>query len=545
MNKAMKIGNIYSLVLAAAIASSFFCAAQDLSTEVVVDRTVETYLPEAKPLKNVYPQVFQNPLPDLTLKPADYRLWSEFNPLVRTGIAPDYTGLAAPDKHRGYLWLGYFPTYNLGVAAGYRLIDKERTRAGASLNFDGYSYNNRFSDTGVRSNAFKINAYVEHLLKTGLKFGVYGGYGFDGLKNPGTYKDYDKQAINNANLQVKVSRHTDRISYYGDLYLRYFGLGKDITPQIHSMHEELVRLRAGILAPVSSVIKVGADGAIDVLRSSDKMALGTLTPKAVFSGKDYEVSIGLRFDLTMSAPGDKFHLSPRVSALWNFMPQASLYGKFNGGTRLTTLYSLYCYSPFAPGSFSSRPSYCPVDALVGIRLGAFGGFKFDISAGYAKENSAPMPVAAKDGDYSTMKFESLGESGFNAAFSVAYSYSTLVDASVRFGIGPEGLGMENGNYFDRAKYNLTVNAAFRPVDKWKIDLRYNLRAKRRYAVAGDTKTECSMGSLSDLGAGVTWNMRENLSFFLRVDNILNSRPLVLPGLSYNGFHGLLGVDLRF
>ena len=54
-----------------------------------------------------------------------------------------------------------------------------------------------------------------------------------------------------------------------------------------------------------------------------------------------------------------------------------------------------------------------------------------------------------------------------------------------------------------------------------------------------------MGAISDLGLGATWKAGERVGMFLRLDNILNKRSLLLPGLSCQGFHGLLGVDFRF
>ena len=541
----MKISKIYSALLLSSLSVPFFAHGQDLSTEVVVDRTVETYLPDAKPLKNVFPELIPAPKPDMALKAADYSLWADFNPLVQTGKAPDYTGIAAPDKHRGYAWLGYFPAYNLGVAAGYRFVDKERTRMGASVNFDGMSYNNRFSDSRVGDNAFKINLFADHWLKNGLKFGAYAYYSFDGLKNPGTFEGYDSQTINNFYIRLSASRSTENLSYYANLDFRYFGLGKDITPVVAAPHEQLGRLKAGALAAVSDGIKVGADVEGDILGSSDNMALGAVTPKVVLSGEQYEFNVGLRLDLALSVPGNKFHIAPQISGVWHFMPQASLYGEFKGGNRLQTMYNLYCYSPFASGATFAYPTYSPVDGIVGVRLGAFSGFKFDVFGGWSKANRTMMPVAGIDGTYASMSFVPTDISGWHGGLGVAYSYSTLVDAALRFNIGPEGIASDDGRYFDRAKYSFDFSVRYKPSGKLAFDLRYNLRGGRRYGIGGLDSVEYNMGAISDLGLGATWKAGERVGMFLRLDNILNKRSLLLPGLSCQGFHGLLGVDFRF
>ncbi len=45
-------------------------AAQDLTTEITVDRTVVTDLPDAEPLKSVFPVMPQLPATDFRLQPA-------------------------------------------------------------------------------------------------------------------------------------------------------------------------------------------------------------------------------------------------------------------------------------------------------------------------------------------------------------------------------------------------------------------------------------------------------------------------------------------
>ncbi len=541
----MKINKLHIALLFSSFSPAFFAQGQDLSTEVVVDRTVDTYLPEAKPLKNIFPELLPAPTPDMTLKPADYSLWSNFKPLVQTGKAPDYTGIANPDKHRGYVWLGYFPAYNLGVAAGYRFIDKECTRAGASVNFDGFSYKNRFNDSRVGDNAFKISLFADHWLKNGLKFGAYTYYSFDGLKNPGTYDGYKSQSINNFYIKLSASRSTDDLSYYANLDFRYFGLGKDITPVVSAPHEQLGRLKAGVLSGVSDGIKVGADVEGNILGSFDNMALGALTPKVVLSGDVYELNMGLRLDLAISVPGNKFHIAPQINGIWHFMPQASIYGEFKGGNRLQTMYNLYCYSPFASGASFAYPSYSPVNGLVGVRLGSFAGFKFDVFGGWSKVNRTMMPVAGISGTYASMSFVPTDISGWHGGIAVAYSYSTRFDAALRFNAGPEGIASEDGRYFDRAKYSLDFTAKYRPSGRWSFDLRYSLRGGRRYGVIGTNSLEYNMGDLPELGFGASWKVTSGIGLFLRFDNVLNRRELVLPGLECQGLHGLFGADFRF
>lgn len=540
----MKMSKKY-IIPAAVFVIAFNASAQDLSTEVVVDRTVETFLPDAKPLKDIFPGLLEAPQADMKLKMADYTLPSSFNPMVPTGIAPAYTGIAAPDTCRGYAWLGYFPTYNLGVAAGYRFVDKKDTRVGASLNFDGYSYKNSLDDITVGNNAFKVNLFAEHWLNNGLKLGAYADYASDWLKIPGALSHSESQRINNMHVRLSASRNTGSLYYFGRFDFRYLGLGEIVNPSHNKANNKHVMLDGGFAKHLSDKFSLGADIEGNVLACYDNMALGAFTPKVIFHGADYELSVGMRLDLALSAPGNRFHVAPHISGVWHASPRIALYGELTGGNRLQTLYNLYCYSPFAAVDAPFRPSYSPADCNIGVRAGAFGGFKFDIFAGWTKANNVLMPATALNPTYTSLFFASTDLSGVHAGIAVAYSYSSVADFGIRFCAGPEGVASTDGQYFDRAKYTMGIKTALHPSKNWTVDLRYDLRGGRRYACYNPDETLYDIGSVSDFGLGATWKAGHRISVFLRLDNIFGKRALLLPGLYMQGFHGLAGVDFRF
>ena len=126
----MNIKYITSILLLQAVLAG---TAQDLSTEITVDRTVVTELPVAAPLSSVFPSMPADNGNKFSVKPVQYTQWTEFQPAASTFNTPLFTGFTPAPGYRGYILGGYFPAYNAEAAAGYRFIDTKDSQLGASV----------------------------------------------------------------------------------------------------------------------------------------------------------------------------------------------------------------------------------------------------------------------------------------------------------------------------------------------------------------------------------------------------------------------------
>ena len=534
-----------SILAIALILTASASYGQGLSTEVVVDRTLETSLPEASPMKNVVPQLLSASTNDVSLRPADYSLMSNFAPLVANTHLSPYTGLKLND-YKGYAWLGYFPVYNLGFGAGYSLLRTQRTNAGAALEFNGFSYNNRPTDTGVHSNDIKLQAYASHSLSNGahLKFDIL--YGHDGLKNPGLSTGQDKQNINRFDLKACLSRY--REDGYYDVALRYnlFGVTREPIFGLDGLTQHRLLVDATMMSSVDSRIMAGMDFSAQLHSGAKTQGLFSLTPKADFKTDIFEASLGVNLAIGIHGDGAYFRASPDVKALLKLFDKAAVYAHIGGGSRISGNADLFDYSPFAVGTIGQNLVYSPLDAKAGVRLGSFEGFSADVFAGYSIVRDTPMPVAGPGGSYSSMVFAATDIRGWYGGIGLSYSYSDQLDACVRVALGPEGLTSANGQYLDRAKGFLTARVAYHPTKEWAAEAGFNLRSGRRFHIYDDNGgSTLNAGNIADFNLGGKWNFKENLTFFLRLNNIFNRRPELLPGLSTQGFHGLLGAEYRF
>ncbi|MDE6134919.1 MAG: hypothetical protein K2F79_05035, partial [Muribaculaceae bacterium] len=136
------MNSIYrNIILTAAAAAAFTAQAQDLSTEITVDRTIRPQEHTAAPLQSVKPQFIRPSAPKTDIRPTEYTLLTPYKPTAGTAGDYSYNGLSLPADFRGYVRAGYFPAYNLGFDMGYRILDGKTDRLGVAASFEGQSHN--------------------------------------------------------------------------------------------------------------------------------------------------------------------------------------------------------------------------------------------------------------------------------------------------------------------------------------------------------------------------------------------------------------------
>lgn len=523
------------LPFGALVLSAPFAAAQDMSTEVVVDRTVDTSLPAASPLKSVTPAMLPAPAPDFSLPGADYSEYADYKPLVDYSRPPVYTGLAEPDTLPGYVWAGYFPAYNAAAQAGYRIVNTAATQAGASVGFEGYTYKDKFSDHTVRSNLLRASLYGSHVFWNGYVLSADADFAHNPTKLP-----FAIRTMNYGNAGATLARYTSGVRM--DAWLRYGFINSNFYDESSHSHisQQLTSFGVNVLSRLDSLLWGGADFGAKYLDGPDSEWLVTLTPRLAYRKDNVEFNIGVRMDLGISVPGNGFHVAPDVSARWNIAPVAGLYLRATGGSRLNPVTRLYAYSPFAVQESAFAPSHSPYNVKAGVRLGDFGGFSADIFAGYARINDMLLP-AYTGSTYACVQSD---VKGWILGAEFKYTHNRLLDASLRLYTGPENIADDSLPYFDRPKFALDACADLRISPVWSAGLRYTLRTGRRYLDMVSTRNQ-SLGDACELELHGSWKLRRNLSLFASIDNLLNSRPQIIPGLAGPGVRGLVGLDFRF
>ena len=116
------------------------CAmAEDIDTEIAIERQVVPEHRSASRL-NLLPELQLPAVKQMRLNPSD-RISSITIPAYMTTLDPaSYATAADPYPWRGYAAIGYFPAFNLGASAGYRILDRTATTLDAWLQYNGASW---------------------------------------------------------------------------------------------------------------------------------------------------------------------------------------------------------------------------------------------------------------------------------------------------------------------------------------------------------------------------------------------------------------------
>lgn len=552
-------------LLPIAVLCAYTASAQNLSTEITVERTVDTDLPAASAMLSVTPTPAPMPEHRFTLNPVQYNTASEFTPAAPGMDAPLLTGIEPDNAHRGYLWGGYFPVYNLGVAAGYRLIDSRDTRLNASARFNGLSYSNAntFGYNPVRSNTIGIGADFAHRLSSSTSVSASASYMYAAQRRPLLMDGINDQDINGAEISAAVT-HDGAIGWHASAAYSYFGLTKDIelSPEVVTppASDSRLRIDGGISLPLSKPARhtfdldvafdllkakgtVWADGLVPITPEHTTTGIFTINPKLHFAPGRLRIKLGVRADAGINAPGKRFRIAPDASIAYVPSGAFAAYITFTGGESYSTLRKQYEWCEFAPGSTASLMTYTPVDARLGFNFRAAHNLSAGIFAGYAVGRGVPMTALVSADKVSHSTFISVNMSGWTIGADITYTPHRSTDIIIEGRFFPDSCNPAN---LDRAKTSLKATVKVRPISPLAVEASYNLRSGRKYFHLSDLgSTDVNMRNISDLSVRASYALSETLGVFVAVENILGRRALLLPGIEQQGVHGLVGAQIRF
>lgn len=545
--------------------------AQALSTEITVESSVETELPPASPLPSVFPSLLQRPATDIRLRPAQYSEAVDYTTAAGSAAPALFAGTQAPDRHRGYVWAGYFPAYNLSAGAGYKIINTETSLAGVSTSFNGYSYTP--GDDKVQNNTFDAQAYGSHRFEQGATVSGKAAYMFSDIISPATFGDHK---INAFDAEVKVSGE-GAVDYSASVGYSRFGIDNELELIVGSTSNDEYNPSDDILTFKGNVahrfgnerrqrISLGLD--FDLLHRH-----GIRTGEGVFSAEPYgnsstglvkinpayEISsakamlrVGVTVDLGINPDNKAFHIAPDVQLAWMPRNEFTMYATFGGGERFRTLRDLYAYSPFATGFCASSRSFTPIDATVGITARPFSGFSAGISAGYSSTRRMPMPLEQY---FMAPTFVPVDLSGWHLGAEASYDAGKYFKGSLKARFYEQGYCKGSADNIDRARAVFGVELESHPIEKLTVTAGYQLRACRAYYenayTAYDSATpdiihiKHNLGNISDLSVGGSYRITDTFAAFARIENLLCRRTLILPGVESRRLHGLAGVSLLF
>ena len=516
---------ILAIVLAIAIGSR----AQDLSTKVVVERSTEPTERAAMRLNGLSPVILLPEMNPVALSTANYggvstilRSLTHLNPA-------DGSTLPLTDDSRGYLSLGYFPTFNFGVSAGYRAIATRSMTLDVWGQFDGEDYEAEKGFDRMKYNGLRLGANFAKSVDNNTRVDAALRYEYAGSST----MLRSKQSFHSSDFIGKWTSKIYEFDYNLGIGLGFDSYGNYVESILNHEIEGLSQFRFDINGGMSmshgDEMCAGLNFKLDY---GNSLGIFGLTPYYSMKFNNVNAHVGLNLDLSMFGDNGA-NLSPDINIAWNPMSQLALKTSFTGGVLLNTMNRVREISYYLPGNTLFSRSYVPIDAEFALCVGLFGGLSAEAFAGYAIAKDWLMP----DGDVTGSMLSQVDVEGWHGGIRLNYrhkSFKTGISAEVA------SSDVDKAYYLwrDRAKYVISAFAEMSPIENLVAGLSYEFRNNRH------TDTE-SLGCMSLLDLRARYDLRQNLSVFIETENLLGRRYWQLPTIASQTIHGLAGISWKF
>lgn len=451
-----------------------------------------------------------------------------FSPSLLTMPASVWHGSRIPARNRGYVSAALGSWLDSDLSAGYRIVDSDRSRLGASLQFNSTSLwkpRNPAADPELRRELYDgtLGLYGSHRFGDAGTLSALASYRLAWFNYYGTtpqpynsttpqLHNFPSQTLNAFCVKAGWSNRLPEpdptavlYSVGADVRGTYFRAlqtywGSPDSRQYRGQRETLAGVDGSFAMPWGEGEQsVGADARLDLAFYSnagktpeelraENYANFRLTPYYRFNRDRLTIRAGANLEFTSGAgtPEDRFplfHISPDVRADWA-TKGVGLFARFAGGNRLSTLASHMAGSPYlSPYLATTRPTYIPLDAEAGVSVGPFAGFSATASVAYRMVRGAEL-----DGWYQYMINsangaicpEGLSTRGWKLSLDARYEYGRLLAVSAAAAWMPRDAEKGYFDNLDRAKCVVNAKAEVRPVDNLTIAVSYTLRSARRF-----------------------------------------------------------------
>ena len=546
----MKIKNLYIISF---ITVAFGASAQTLSTEVVVDRNI---VPEEKTASRPSWLIPSLVLPEVTMpviNPITYNAVSVF-PRSYKVLAPIYGAFAAEKSpYRGYLSVGYFPTLDFGVNAGYRIVDKDMVTFGIRANFDSERYRPYGGDGDMNRQYFATGSVaLDFSWRPRKNSCLSANAGYTYLREKTTY--WQPQNTNSGNLGVGWKSLAGDIYYSGNVSARFEHASDTYLYLTEVGNSPLIPGRSQTVTDFSveghkkfgvSSFGLSVDGDFIHTSVSEHATLGAfdITPRYSYAVDKFKADVGVKLDFGTGKSshwggvGAAFGVMPDIHLDFKPFKALGIWADITGGSHLNSFDELRQESVYQifPNPFGRSRIPVAIDAAVNV--GPFKGAFISFFGGYALADKWLMASNS-----ALAGFAPVDISGWHAGVKVGAQWR-FIKADVSADFAPSSYDKAWYMRRDRSAAVISASLEVKPLSPLTVTLDYEFRNKRR--AYDDSRFFVDLGCVSDLSLGAEWMFSPAFSAFCRLQNILCRRYMMIPWEPSRKLNGLFGIAYKF
>lgn len=576
-------------------------SAQTLHQEITVTSDITPTRREATRL-SVTPSVTLPALSRVNLKAAYTDVPAQVKPLIAFLEPAAYADTLYTSPYRGYVAGALFPgVFNAGLSAGYRIVDTDRYRLSAWMQYNGNNYRRRPGDLSSdpsliwRDNTVALGADLRisvgkiSTLRASVDYlySRYNNYLNDGDAIESAFDRYN-QSANRFNLDLQWMSRAGGLRYSAGAGIRRFGYGTfspdltvrsmvdalDHTVSVDPVKETSFNLNGKATLPFSESSDIHLGASLDMLHHSEAVTLGspihstpvfypadggtngllTLTPGLTFNSSNFKADLGVRLDISFNA-GKAFHIAPDINIAWTPSSFFAIEASATGGVATNSLSSLWDVTPYQLPATVYDYSNVPLDLDGRITIGPFHGAYIQLFGGWAKASDWLMPVVASDCRAGAL-FDPVTVKGYRLGAAAGYKWRDRAEARLSYTTAPGSYDEAYYMWRDRARHVLEASVKVNILENLSAEAIYSLRAGRKVITRSylplttdglmmATFTTTGLHNSSDLSVKATYSFTDRLSFFLVGENLLDHTSYDISLRPDKGISALIGASLKF
>ncbi|MEG2150308.1 MAG: TonB-dependent receptor [Bacteroidaceae bacterium] len=444
---------------------------------------------------------------------------------------------------RGYARLGYGNYGNLDVKLNYLFNLSKNDRLGVAASVDGMNGKLKLPANGEKwkSRFYRITAGAEYIHQfSRLDLNIAGHWGMNRFNYiPLTLSK--EQTFNSGDIHLGLLSTDETLPIHFKAETNLLLYGGD------GVNENIVRTKADVAGVINEEQKIGLALQMDNFFYNkdffDNYTSLQLKPYYTWSNEVWRLRAGVNVDFSF-AFGKALQVSPDVNVQYVFNDSYMLYAATTGGRELNDFRKIEQYCPYAV--FNGKryaDTYEQLNAVLGLKMSPMSGLHFHLFGGYQnlKDDLDQLPEMEKETlNFGQILLEQSNTKNVYAGASAMYEYKDLVKFTAA-GTYRHWTANDDALIF-KPSLELNFGMDVCPIDALTLGIAY------RYIQRESTRiltTNTRMSAINNLTAQATYKFYKGVSFFVKLDNVLNRKYQYYYGYPTEGFNFLAGISLSF